>query len=102
MRVLVIGGTRFIGPRVVRRLVASGHEVAVFHRGQTSAVLPATVRVMLGDQSCLADHAEELRRFRPDVVLDMILMTEKEALSLVASLRGVAGRLVAVSSGDVY
>src|SRR5262249_9155473 len=61
-----------------------------------------TVRVMLGDQSCLADHAEELRRFRPDVVLDMILMTEKEALSLVASLRGVAGRLVAVSSGDVY
>jgi uncharacterized protein YbjT (DUF2867 family) len=33
MRLLVLGGTRFIGHRLVRRLVGSGHELAVFHRG---------------------------------------------------------------------
>ncbi len=33
MRVLVIGGTLFIGKRLVRRLVAQGHDVSVFHRG---------------------------------------------------------------------
>lgn len=36
MRVLVIGGTRFVGLPLVNRLVAAGHEVAVFHRGEMS------------------------------------------------------------------
>ena len=44
MKVLVIGGTNFIGPPLVRRLVALGHEVAVFHRGRTQADLPARRR----------------------------------------------------------
>ena len=40
MKVVVIGGTNFLGPPLVRRLVAQGHEVAVFHRGRTEADLP--------------------------------------------------------------
>lgn len=102
MRVLVIGGTRFIGPRLVRRLAEAGHEVAVFHRGQTTAALPPAARFLLGDRHRLTDHAEEFRRFGPDVVVDMIPFTEQDALSVVAIFRGVAGRLVAISSGDVY
>ena len=39
MKVLVIGGTNFIGPHVVRQLIERGHEVAVFHRGETKAKL---------------------------------------------------------------
>ncbi|MDA5109254.1 hypothetical protein O3V59_12850 [Brevibacillus thermoruber] len=35
MNVLVLGGTRFIGPHVVRQLVAAGHETALFNRGQS-------------------------------------------------------------------
>src|SRR5262245_19639756 len=102
MRVLVIGGTRFIGPRLVHRLAAAGHDVNVFHRGRTTAALPAGVRALLGDRRRLADHAGEFRRFAPDVVVDMIAVTEADALSVVATFRGVAGRLVAISSGDVY
>ena len=102
MRVLVLGGTRFIGPCLVCRLVAAGHEVAVFHRGRTTAVLPSGVRVLVGNHHRLEDHAEEFRHLGPDVVVDMILYTEEDALSLVAALRGVARRLVAISSGDVY
>src|SRR5262245_1344392 len=102
MRVLVIGGTRFIGPRLVHRLVAAGHEVVVFHRGRTTAVLPPGVRTLLGDRHRMADHAGEFRHFGPDVVVDMILSTEEDAHSELATFRGVAGRLVAISSGDVY
>jgi nucleoside-diphosphate-sugar epimerase len=102
MRVLVLGGTRFIGPRLVHRLAAAGHEVCVFHRGQTAAVLPPGARSILGDRHRLADHAGELRRFGPDVVVDMIAFTERDAASVVATFRGVAGRLVTLSSGDVY
>ncbi|HZY83496.1 MAG TPA: NAD-dependent epimerase/dehydratase family protein [Gemmataceae bacterium] len=102
MRVLVIGGTRFIGPCLIHRLAAAGHEVAVFHRGRTNAALPAGVRTLLGDRHRLADHAGEFRRFGPDVVVDMIPFTEQDARSAVATFRGMAGRLVALSSGDVY
>jgi hypothetical protein len=55
MRVLVIGGTRFIGPRLVCRLVAAARQVAVFHKGQTTAVLPAAARILVGDRHRLAD-----------------------------------------------
>jgi nucleoside-diphosphate-sugar epimerase len=102
MRVLVIGGTRFIGPHLVRRLLALGHEVAVFHRGQTTAILPAAAHILVGDRHRLADHTDEFRCFSPDVVVDMILYTEEDALCSVATFRGVARRLVAISSGDVY
>jgi nucleoside-diphosphate-sugar epimerase len=102
MRILVVGGTKFIGPWLVRRLAAAGHEVTVFHRGHTKADLPGSVRELSGDRRRLADHAAEFRRCAPDVVVDMVAFTEQDALTAVATFRGVAGRLVSISSGDVY
>jgi nucleoside-diphosphate-sugar epimerase len=101
MRILVIGGTRFIGPPLVRRLVSEGHEVAVFHRGQTHAELPG-VRHFLGDRNQLARHAAELRGFGPQVVVDMVAFFESHAAGLVEVFRGVAERTIVLSSGDVY
>jgi nucleoside-diphosphate-sugar epimerase len=104
MRIVVIGGTRFIGPRVVRRLVAAGHRVTVCHRGQHQAAHPAGV-----DEIRHADLAmpvrripEEVRRVAPDIVLHMIAMGEADALAAVRAFAGVARRIVAASSGDVY
>ncbi len=102
MRALLIGGTQFLGPPLVRRLVRLGHTVAVFHRGRTRADLPAEARHILGDRDRLADHAAELRRFRPQVVIDMIAFTEAHARGLLEVFRGVAERSVVLSSGDVY
>jgi nucleoside-diphosphate-sugar epimerase len=102
MRVLVIGGTSFIGPPLVRRLVGLGHEVAVFHRGQTHADLPPGVKPLLGDRHDLGQHADEFRRFGPEVVVDMIAFTEADAVGLIGSFRGLARRTVVISSADVY
>jgi nucleoside-diphosphate-sugar epimerase len=44
MRVLDICGTRFIGTRVVRRLVKAGHEAGIFYRGAHQVALPTVVR----------------------------------------------------------
>jgi nucleoside-diphosphate-sugar epimerase len=57
MRVLAIGATGFIGPHVVRRLLRRGHDVAVLHRGRTSAGLPDGVQHVRGDRSALGDVA---------------------------------------------
>ena len=53
MRILVIGGTGFIGPYVVRRLVSHGHRVAVFHRGESKVELPNKVEHILVDRSVI-------------------------------------------------
>lgn len=102
MRVLVIGGTRFIGPRAVHRLCDMGHDVAVFHRGVTEAGLPPRVQHLHGDRRELAAHAAAFRTFAPDVVLDMTAFTELEARTLVDTMRGLAGRIVVISSQDIY
>ncbi|MBV9264233.1 MAG: NAD-dependent epimerase/dehydratase family protein, partial [Candidatus Eremiobacteraeota bacterium] len=40
MKVLVLGGTRFLGRHIVEALAARGHEVVAFHRGETRCELP--------------------------------------------------------------
>src|SRR5262245_30211252 len=51
MKVLVMGGTRFNGLALVHELVRHGHDVTVFNRGQSEAVLPAGVRRLYGDRN---------------------------------------------------
>ncbi len=102
MKILVIGGTRFIGPPVIRRLAEAGHEAAVFHRGTSRAGLPENVGEILGDRKELPRFREEFRRLAPDVVVDMIPMGERDARGLVETFTGIAERIVAISSEDVY
>lgn len=79
-----------------------GHEVAIFHRGQTEADLPGGAEEILGDRNALSESLQAFRRFAPDAVLDVIPYTERHALDLVETFRGLAGRLVVLSSCDVY
>ncbi|CAN5590238.1 N/A [soil metagenome] len=102
MQILVIGGTNFIGPYVVRRLIELGHEVTVFHRGTTEAKLPPETKQKMGDRRRLKDHTEELQRYAPEIVLDMIPMNEHDARNVMQVFRGIARRVVAISSQDVY
>jgi nucleoside-diphosphate-sugar epimerase len=102
VKVLVIGGTRFIGPAVVKRLLEAGWEVCLFHRGQTKAELPQGVEEILGDRREFRASARALGKVRPDIVLDMIPRDERDAEGVMETFRGVARRVVAVSSQDVY
>jgi nucleoside-diphosphate-sugar epimerase len=87
---------------VIRLLVERGYTVAVFHRGETEADLPAQVAHVHGDRHHLAEYRDELARLAPDVVLDTRPLTEEHARTVMSALDGVARRVVALSSGDVY
>ncbi len=102
MRILVIGGTGFIGPYVVRNLLEQGHRLAVFHRGQSNPSLPAGVRHIHGVRHALADSTAEFRSFSPDAVIDFILASESQARATMDAFRRLARRVIAHSSGDVY
>ncbi len=102
MRVLVIGGTAFIGPAVVSQLVEAGHQVTAFHRGETPGRLPDSVGEILGDRRDLFSFRSEFASLKPDAVIDMVCMTEHHARTTLDTFDGVAGRLVVISSQDVY
>ena len=104
MRVLVIGGTRFIGPRVVGLLVSHGHQVTVFHRGQHSSLVLPGVSELQHPAGAMPVRMipDEVRAIEPDVVLHMIAMGEEDAEAAVAGFAGIARRIVVPSSGDVY
>jgi nucleoside-diphosphate-sugar epimerase len=104
MRVLIVGGTAFIGPHVVRRLISGGHEVTIFHRGEHEPELPESVRHVHSASAAfpVLSFPSELVSWKPDVVLHMVAMGERDAEAVVRTFKGVARRLVVPSSGDVY
>ena len=102
MRVLVIGGTRFIGPPVVRRLHAQGHDVTLFHRSKSAVELPEDIKHIFGDRNKLTDFCDTFKNIKPDVVLDMIPITEEHAQQVMTTFRGVTKCVIAISSQDVY
>jgi nucleoside-diphosphate-sugar epimerase len=100
MRFLVIGGSGFVGSHVTSELTRHGHDVTIFHRGRTKG--PPGAAEITGDRRRLRDHANVLRARTPDVVVDVVPSSGRQARDLAEIFRGHAGRLVALSSMDVY
>ena len=50
-RILVFGGTGFIGPNTVRYALERGHEVSTFTRGRSDTELPPEVEQLVGDRN---------------------------------------------------
>jgi UDP-glucose 4-epimerase len=101
MRVLVLGGTRFIGRAIVDDLVSNGHDVMVVHRGETEpADLPEIPHVHV-ERARLETVSGQLVGFNPDGVVDCIAMTAADA-EAVLDVIPVGPRLVVLSSMDVY
>jgi nucleoside-diphosphate-sugar epimerase len=101
MRILVIGGTGFVGLPVVQQLSLQGHTILVVHRGQTQANLSSEMQHLLIDRTQLQEYLQDFQRFAPEVVLDMIPYTQQDAQIVMETFHGLAQRVVAISSGDV-
>lgn len=102
MRVLVIGGTRFVGPRLVRILLERGHDVTTFTRGRTPDALPAAVERLHGDRSDPSSLARALSDRTFDACVDTIAMRGSDTLAAVDVLDDRVGHYVHFSTGQVY
>jgi len=102
MRVLVIGGTGFIGQWIVRALVDREHEVRVFHRGRTAAALPPSVSHLQGERAELPRFAPLFRAWAPDVVLDTLIYDRDDLALVNRATEEIPCRFVILSSMDVY
>ena len=74
MRVAVLGGSGFIGPRVMRRLVEHGHEVHCMDIAPDAPLLERLrdrIQIMRGDITLMDDVVEALTLSKPDRVLNL-------------------------------
>lgn len=102
MRVLVIAGTGFIGTHAIQRLIARGHEVAVFHRGHMNPAELPNCEHIHGDRADLEGFRSRFTEFAPDAVVDITPRTAEDGHQLLRTFRGITSRLVVISSIDVY
>jgi nucleoside-diphosphate-sugar epimerase len=100
MKVMVLGGTRFIGRRIVTELAARGDEVVVVHRGETEPDGLPPVRHLHVDRPGFATLAGEVARFAPDAVIDCYAMSRSDVDNVLPHLPDT--QVVLLSSMDVY
>ena len=67
LRILVLGGTGFIGPHMVRYAIERGHTVTIFNRGRSNTHLFPDVEKLVGDRN---DDLESLKGRTWDAVID--------------------------------
>ena len=96
-KVLIIGGTGNISVSIVHRLLQSGYEVSVFNRGTRNVSFPADVGVMTGDRNDRADFEAAMRGKKFDAVIDMMCLSEEDALSTLRAFPEV-GQLIFCST----
>ena len=88
MKVCIVGGTGNISGPIVPALVAAGHEVVCFNRGQSGPV-PAGARAIVGDRSDRPAFEATMQSERFDAAIDMICFDADDAASDLRAFAGV-------------
>ncbi len=98
-RVLILGGTGFIGPHFVAALIAGGHRVTVFNRGHEAAKVPAGVVQLIGDRN---GQIQALKGHDWDAVIDNSGYTPRQVRLTTELLHGHIRHYVFISSISAY
>ncbi|WP_419164833.1 SDR family oxidoreductase [Candidatus Palauibacter sp.] len=98
-RLLILGGTGFIGPHMVRHALERGHEVTLFNRGRTNPGLFPGVETLIGDRDGALDA---LRGREWDYVIDNSGYVPRLVRDSAGLLRDSVGRYLFTSTGSVY
>jgi len=99
LRLLILGGTGFIGPHFVRTAVERGHAVSVFNRGKSHADLPAGVERLLGDRN---GDLKSIQNRDWDAVLDLSAYGPIWVRKVGQALKGRVGHYTFISTIATY
>lgn len=102
MDILLIGGTRYFGRCAAQQLLAAGHKVAIFSRGNVRPDFWDEIEHIEGDREDAAGMKERLAGRTFDGVIDNQCYDREEALSVIDALHGRVGRYVVASTVSVY
>jgi 2'-hydroxyisoflavone reductase len=99
MKVLIIGGTGFLGPHTVRRLQERGHTVTLFNRGRTNPTLFPDVEKLRGDRKT---DLKALEGRKWDAVLDPSAYIPADVTRSATLLAPNVGHYLLISTISVY
>lgn len=99
LRLLVLGGTGFIGPHMVREALARGHDVTLFNRGRTNDDLFPDLVTLIGDRN---NDLDALEGGEWDVVIDNSGYVPRHVADSARLLADAAGHYVYVSTISAY
>src|SRR5689334_15856565 len=99
MRILILGGTRFLGRYLTGEALERGHEVTLFNRGRTHPELFPEAERLLGDRG--GDLAALAGRGW-DAVIDTSGLLARDVAASAAALAGAVERYLFVSTLNVY
>ena len=99
MKILIIGGTRFLGRHLVNSARARGHEVTLFNRGQTNPDLFGQVDKIRGDRE---KDLDQLAGYNWDAVIDTCGYFPRIVKMSAETLKDKVESYVFISSISVY
>ena len=99
VKLLVLGGTKFLGRAVVEAALARGHEVTLFNRGQTNSELFPEIEKLRGDRGA---NLGALSGRSWDAVVDTSAYVPQHARASAEALAGAAGHYLFISSLSAY
>lgn len=99
MKVLILGGTIFVGRYIVEAALARGHEVTLFNRGKTDSALFGNVERIMGDRF---QSLEALTKRSWDVVIDCSAYVPQAVRNSCNALKSNCDSYVFISTGSVY
>ena len=105
LRILILGGTGFIGPHQVRYAVSRGHKVTLFNRGRTNPGLfkgSDGIEERIGDRAPTPGNYDALKTGEWDVVIDNPTTRPRWVREAAAAVKGRAGHYVFISTISVY
>jgi len=102
MKVLVIGGSKFLGYHLTRSLLELGVQVTLFNRGKSPDDFGNRVKRIIGDRQDHQWFYEQLHGQRFDAVIDLIGYDPLEVEVAEKTFRDHIGLYVFISTGQVY
>ncbi|WP_431028294.1 NAD-dependent epimerase/dehydratase family protein [Lysinibacillus sp. LZ02] len=100
--ILVLGGTRFFGRKLVELLVAEGHDVTIVTRGQLANPFGEKVKHIIVDRRDTKAFAKAVEGQYYDIVYDNICYSPNEAKAFCDIFNGNIGKLVFTSTLATY
>jgi len=102
MKILIIGGSRFLGYHLTRYLLDEGHKITLFNRGQSGDDFGRKVKKIRGDRYNWQQFSGTLSSQTFDVVVDMIAFRKEDSLAAVKLFSGKIGHFIHISTAAVY
>jgi len=99
LRILVLGGTGFLGPHMVREALRRGHDVTLFNRGRTNNALFPDLETIKGDRD---NGLDGLKNRKWDAVVDNSGWVPRHVQDSAHLLAGSCDRYVYTSTVSVY